>query len=117
MYDSWQLKQDQNVFVSPYWLMYNFLWGQLCELQPFAALDTNDICHHPYWNSETDMAIPLLHFTGFFQGENKSLERGQNHYKLGHVESFSYANGEMIGLVHASRREQCYKVSVSVRTH
>ena len=36
---------------------------------------------------------------GFFQGE--SIERGENHYKSGHVESFSYADGEIVGLVHA----------------
>ena len=27
------------------------------------------------------------------------------HYKLGHVEGFSYADGEIVALVHASRRE------------
>jgi hypothetical protein len=49
------------------------------------------------------MAISLLHFTTFSQGEGKSIERGEKHYKLGHVESISYADG---GLVHASRRER-----------
>ena len=29
-----------------------------------------------------------------------------NHYKLGHVSSFSYADGEIVGLVNASRRER-----------
>ena len=43
---------------------------------------------------------------GFFQGEDKSIERGENHYKSGYVESFSYADGEIVGLVHASRRER-----------
>ena len=43
---------------------------------------------------------------GFFQGEDKSIKRGEKHYKLGHVESFSYANGEIVGLVHASHRER-----------
>ena len=43
---------------------------------------------------------------GFFQGKDKSIERGENHYKLGHVESFSFADGEIVGLVHASRRER-----------
>ena len=75
----------------------------LCELQPLAALDANDIRHH---HSGTDMAISLLHFTAFFQGEDNSIERGENHYKSGHVESFSYADGEIVGLVHASRRER-----------
>ena len=43
---------------------------------------------------------------GFFQGEDKSIKSGGNHYKLGHVECFSYADGEIVGLVHASRRER-----------
>ena len=38
--------------------------------------------------------------------EDKSIKRGENHYKLGHVESFSFADGEIVGLVHASRRER-----------
>ena len=41
---------------------------------------------------------------GFFQGE--SIERGENHYKSGHVESFSYAGVEIVGLVPASHRER-----------
>ena len=42
----------------------------------------------------------------FFQGEDKSIERGENHYKSGHVQSFSYADGKIVGLLHASRRER-----------
>ena len=64
----------------------------LCELQPLAALDTNIRHHH----SGTDMAISLLHFTAFFQGDDNCIERGENHYKSGHVESISYADGEII---------------------
>ena len=52
------------------------------------------------------MVISLLYFTAFFQGEDNSFERGENHYKSGHVESFSFANGEIVDLVHASRRER-----------
>ena len=66
----------------------------LLELEPLAALDANDIRHH---HSGTDMAIFLLHLTTFFQGEDNSIERGENHYKSGHVESFSYADGEIVG--------------------
>ena len=47
---------------------------------------------------------------GFFQGEDKSIQRGENHYKFGHVESYSHAGGEIGGLVHASYR------SVTART-
>ena len=64
-------------------------------------------------NSGTDMGISLLHFTAFFQGEDKSIERGKNPYKSGHVESFSYADGEFVCLVQASHRERRYKTSVS----
>ena len=35
----------------------------------------------------------------FFQGEDKSIERDENHYESGHVESFSYADGEIVGFV------------------
>ena len=49
--------------------------------------------HHPHLEL---MSISLLHCTAFFQGEDKSIERGYNHYKSGHVESFSYADGEMV---------------------
>ncbi|XP_030287897.1 myelin-oligodendrocyte glycoprotein-like isoform X2 [Sparus aurata] len=49
-------------------------------------------------------------------GEDNSLERGEHHYKSGHVESCSHADGEMVGLVHASRREHRYKVSTRART-
>ena len=48
------------------------------------------------WHRHGDLSAQL-----FFQGENKNVERGENHYKSGHVESFSY-----VGLVYASRRER-----------
>ena len=86
----------------------------LCELQLFAALDANDIRHHP--NLEL-MSISLLHFTAFFQGEDKSIERGENLYNWGHVESFRYADGEIVGLVHASRRERDGKYETCSLSH
>ncbi|CAJ1087231.1 uncharacterized protein LOC110232169%2C partial [Xyrichtys novacula] len=43
------------------------------------------------------MAVTLASFTSFFQDEGKSIKRGENHYKLGHVESGSYAGGEIVG--------------------
>jgi hypothetical protein len=55
------------------------------------------------------MSISLLHSTSYFQVEDKGIERGEKHYKSGHVESFSYADGELVGLVHASRRERGVK--------
>ena len=47
----------------------------------------------------------------FLQGEDKSIERGENHYTLRHVESFSYADGEIVGLV------QSTPVAGSVTSH
>ena len=76
---------------------FRFYVRPLCELQLFAALDAHDIRHHTRtWNSAQRWR-PLC--------EDKSIERGENHYKSGHVESFIYADGEIVGLVHASRRE------------
>ena len=38
---------------------------------------------------------------------NIYVEKFDNvHYKLGHVEGFSYADGEIVGLVQVSRRER-----------
>ena len=47
---------------------------------------------------------------GFFQKADKSIKRGEKHSKFGNVESFSYGDGEIVGLVHASRS------SVTART-
>ena len=51
---------------------------------PWLATPQNRPCirqHH----SGTDMAISLLHFTALLQGEDNSINRGENHYKSGHV--------------------------------
>ena len=61
---------------------FRFYVRPLCELQLFAALDAYGIRHHTRtWNSAQRWR-PLC--------EDKSIERGENHYKSGHVESFSY---------------------------
>ena len=44
-----------------------------------------------------NMPVSLVHFTAFFQGEDKLVERGENHFRSGHVEGFRYASGEMAG--------------------
>ncbi len=46
-----------------------------------------------------DMAVSLADFTAFFQDEGKSIKRGENHHKSGHVESCSYTKGELVGSV------------------
>ncbi len=47
----------------------------------------------------TDMAVSLADFTVFFLDEEKSTQRGETHYKSGHVESCSYLKGELVGSV------------------
>ena len=86
-------------------IMLGFVWGRFMNYSP-SLLSTRMIyVNTRTWNSGTDMAISLLHFTTFFRWEDKSIERGESHFKSGHVESFSYADGEIVGLVHDSRRE------------
>ncbi len=43
----------------------------------------------------TDMAANLADFTAFLQDEGKSSKRGENDFKLAHVESCSYSRGEL----------------------
>ena len=50
----------------------------------------------------------------FFKDEERSVNRGENHFKSGHVEQCSYAEGQITGLVRASMRDRVYRVSVSV---
>ena len=61
-------------------------------------------------NSE-NMAVTLASFTSFFQDEGKSLKRGENHYKSGHVESGRYDGGELVGRARASLRDKLYSVT------
>ena len=61
-------------------------------------------------------AITITSLTSFFSGEPKSIERGENHYKSDHIESFQYSNGMIIGLAHASMKDKSYKVTVSKLT-
>ena len=73
----------------------------MCESALFttilAALDAYDIRHQSQTDPARNLAVSLVHFTTFFQGKDKSLEHGDNHYKSGHVESFSYASKAMVG--------------------
>ena len=55
----------------------------------------------------------------FFENENKSVSRGEHHFKSNHVESFSGATsdsasqGVLKGQVHASMKKKVYNVTVS----
>ena len=48
-----------------------------------------------------------------FENDNKSVSRGENHFKSNHVESFSASQGVLKGQVHASMKKKVYNVTVS----
>ncbi len=54
------------------------------------------------------MAYSLADFSVFFQDEGKSIKRGENRHKSGHVESCSYLKVELVGSI---RGGKCYDVS------
>ncbi len=59
----------------------------------------------------TDMVVSLADFTAIFQDERKSIKRGENYYKSGHVESCSQSRGELVGFM--SQRKENVMTSVS----
>ncbi len=61
------------------------------------------------------MALSITSLLTFFENEQKSISRGENHYKSKHVESFLYVKGVMKGKVHASMKKKVYNVTVSNR--
>ena len=63
----------------------------------------------PYKMSTLSIVSPI----SFFGEEQKSIRKGENYYKSGHVESFTYSEGILRGDVHASMRNKVYKVTVS----
>jgi len=56
---------------------------------------------------------PLDRVAHFFLRGRAEVKKGENHYKLGHVESFTYSQCILRGDVHASMRNKVYKVTVS----
>lgn len=58
-------------------------------------------------------SLSIASLISFFFEEKKSIERGENHYKSDHIESFSYQQGVLRGEVHASMKKKVYKVTVS----
>ena len=50
----------------------------------------------------------------FFAKEKRSIERGENHYRSEHIESFSYHQGVLRGEVQASMKKKVYRVTVSL---
>eukprot|EP00795_Rhopilema_esculentum_P005378 gene5378-553_t len=60
-------------------------------------------------------AITISALTAFFSDEPKSIQRGENHFRSDHVESFYYSDGVIRGSVHASMKNKFYKVTVFLR--
>ena len=69
--------QENLTFTRRSLILFRFCVRPLCELQLVAALDAKDIRHHPHLElrTGTDMA--------FFQGQERSIERGENHFRSG----------------------------------
>lgn len=59
------------------------------------------------------MAISISSIASFFVDNKKNIDRGENHYKSGHVEQCSLDAGLLTGYVRASMRDKVYRVSVS----
>lgn len=57
--------------------------------------------------------LSIASLLSYFSEENKSIKKGENHYKSDHVESFSYHEGVLRGEVQASMKKKVYKVTVS----
>ena len=58
-------------------------------------------------------ALSIVSLISFFGEEQKSIRKGENHYKSGHVESFTYNEGILRGDVHTTMRNKVFKVTVS----
>ena len=75
-------------------------------------------CFHGNKNSvlhnQTKMAFSVSSLCAIFEGELKSISRGENQYKSGHVYYVTYAEGVLTGKVHASMKDKVYSVMVSL---
>ncbi len=70
----------------------------------FVRLSVSYVLSWTIYAISTDMAVSLVDFTAFFQDEEKSIKRGENHFKSAHVESCSYLKGESVGSVSQRRK-------------
>ena len=66
------------------------------------------------WRVSNMASLSITSLVSFFSGENKSLERGENHYRSDHINSFTYSSGIIRGECAASMKSKAYKVTVSV---
>ena len=69
--------------------------------------------HLKFIGTSITMAVSIFDIMSFFKDEDKSVKRGENHFKSGHVEKCTYSDGQLNGLVRASMRNRLYQVSVS----
>jgi hypothetical protein len=58
--------------------------------------------------------VSISDLMAFFKDEHKSIKRGEDHYKSGHVERCSYREVQLTGLVKVIMRDKVYPVSASV---
>ena len=58
--------------------------------------------------------LSIVALISFVAEEKKSIERGENHYRSEHIESFNYHQCVLRGEVHASMKKKVYKVTVSL---
>ena len=58
-------------------------------------------------------ALSITSLLSFNAEEQKSIKKGENYYKSGHVESFTYNQGVLRGDVHVSMTNKLYKFTVS----
>ena len=58
-------------------------------------------------------AAAIASLLSFFENENKTVSRGEYHFKSDNVESFSASQGVFKGQVHASMKKVVYNVTIS----
>ena len=57
--------------------------------------------------------VAIASLLSFFENENKTVSRGEYHFKSDNVESFSASQGVFKGQVHASMKKVVYNVTIS----
>lgn len=57
--------------------------------------------------------ISISSLASFFSDEEKSIERGENHYRSNHIRFCQYSDGIIRGLVEPSMKSKPYEVTVS----
>lgn len=62
-------------------------------------------------------SLSIAALISFFAEEKKSIERGENHYRSEHIESFSYHQGVLRGEVQASMKKKVYRVTIYLDDH